>query len=41
VPVPQLVERLAGYLPVVIEGDDWEEPAETLDDIFLGDAEIW
>ena len=37
----QLVKRLAGYLPVVIEGEDWESPAEALDDIFLGDAELW
>lgn len=37
-------ERLEGGLPVVIacgEGSDWEETAEELDDIFLGDADIW
>lgn len=33
--------RLKGPLPVYIDADDWEETAEELDDIFLGDAEIW
>ncbi|GAX75501.1 hypothetical protein CEUSTIGMA_g2944.t1 [Chlamydomonas eustigma] len=38
----QVVDRLHGTLPLVIEGgEDWEEPAEELDDIFLGDAELW
>ena len=34
--------RLGGSLPVEIIGDDasWEETAEVLDDIFLGDAEV-
>jgi len=34
--------RLAGEVPVEICGDEdnWEETAEQLDDIFLGDAEI-
>ena len=27
----QVVERLRGVLPVVIDGEDWEEPAEELD----------
>ena len=27
----QVVERLRGILPVVIDGEDWEEPAEELD----------
>jgi hypothetical protein len=26
---------------VVIDADDWEAPAEEVDDIFLGDAELW
>lgn len=33
--------RLSGPLPVWLEADEWEEGAEELDDIFLGDAEIW
>lgn len=40
----QVVPRLGGSLPVFIEsgeGTEWEEPAEALDDLFLGDAEIW
>lgn len=37
----QVVERLGGVLPVWLEADGWEEPAEALDDIFLGDAELW
>jgi hypothetical protein len=40
----QVVSRLGGSLPVFIEaseGSEWEETAEALDDIFLGDAEIW
>jgi ribose 5-phosphate isomerase A len=34
--------KLGGALPVIIEGDEatWEETAEQLDDIFLGDAEV-
>ena len=27
----QVVDRLRGILPVVIDGEDWEEPAEELD----------
>ena len=23
------------------DGQDWEEPAEELDDIFIGDADLW
>lgn len=38
---PQLVPRLSASLPVFIDGDDWEDAAEALDDLFLGDAEIW
>lgn len=37
----QVVERLRGTLPVVVEEDNWEETAEELDDTFIGDAEIW
>lgn len=37
----QCVPRLCASLPVVIDGETWEEPAEALDDLFLGDAEIW
>lgn len=34
--------RLGNALPIVIEGgDDWEEAAEELDSMFLGDAEVW
>lgn len=36
-----VVERLKGSFPVLIEGEEWEEPAEELDDLFLGDAELW
>lgn len=39
-----VVPRLGGSLPVFIEateGPEWEETAEALDDVFLGDAEIW
>lgn len=42
--VSQVVSRLGGTLPVFInatEGTEWEETAEALDDLFLGDAEIW
>jgi len=38
-------DRLEGALPVVIacgeDGSAWEETAEELDDIFLGDADLW
>lgn len=33
--------RLGGSLPVLVEGAEWEETAEELDDLFLGDAEVW
>ncbi|WIA32116.1 hypothetical protein OEZ86_002967 [Tetradesmus obliquus] len=36
-----IVPRLCASLPVFIDGSTWEEPAEALDDLFLGDAEIW
>ncbi|KAL4423624.1 hypothetical protein ABPG77_009211 [Micractinium sp. CCAP 211/92] len=35
------VPRLGGSLPVALEEETWEETAEELDDIFLGDAELW
>ena len=36
------LERLNGQLPILINGnlETWEETAEEIDDIFLGDAEI-
>ncbi|GLI65575.1 hypothetical protein VaNZ11_009147 [Volvox africanus] len=37
----RVVGRLGGVLPVWLGADGWEEPAEELDDIFLGDAELW
>mmetsp|Transcript_14440 Transcript_14440/g.31279 ORF Transcript_14440/g.31279 Transcript_14440/m.31279 type:complete len:294 (+) Transcript_14440:62-943(+) len=37
----QVVERLRGTLPVVVDSEAWEETAEELDDIFIGDAELW
>ena len=36
-----MAERLVGWLPVVIQDEGWEETAERIDDMFLGDAEIW
>lgn len=40
--LPQVVTRLGGALPVAIgAGPEWEEAAEALDDLFLGDAELW
>jgi hypothetical protein len=40
--VAQVVTRLGGALPVAIgAGPDWEDTAEQLDDLFLGDAEVW
>ena len=37
----QVVRRLEGDLPVWVEADQWEDVGEELDDIFIGDAEIW
>ena len=37
----QVVARLGQELPVLINGDDWECVAEEIDDIFIGDAEVW
>ncbi|KAI3431827.1 hypothetical protein D9Q98_010580 [Chlorella vulgaris] len=36
-----LVPRLGGTLPVAVEEEEWEDVGEELDDIFLGDAELW
>ncbi|KAL4853873.1 putative ribose-5-phosphate isomerase 4 [Chlorella vulgaris] len=36
-----LVPRLGGTLPVAVEEEGWEDVGEELDDIFLGDAELW
>jgi len=36
-----VVRRLQGDLPVWVRGDAWETAGEELDDIFIGDAEIW
>jgi ribose 5-phosphate isomerase A len=38
----QAGRRLSGDVPIAIEGQDdtWEDIAECLDDIFLGDAEL-
>jgi ribose 5-phosphate isomerase A len=38
-----VTQRLGGKVPVAIDADPdtWEETAEELDDIFLGDAELW
>ncbi len=33
--------RLSGTLPVLIEHDCWEEAAEAVDDLVIGDAEVW
>jgi hypothetical protein len=38
---PQVCSRLNGVVPVLVEDATWEETAEQLDDIFIGDAEIW
>ena len=32
---------LDGCVPILVDADDWEEVAESLDDVFLGDAELW
>ncbi|PSC69203.1 putative ribose-5-phosphate isomerase chloroplastic isoform B [Micractinium conductrix] len=36
-----VVPRLGGSLPVAVEEEAWEDSGELLDDIFLGDAELW
>lgn len=35
------MDRLGRDLPVLLENEQWEEAGEELDDIFIGDAEIW
>ncbi|GAQ85779.1 ribose 5-phosphate isomerase A [Klebsormidium nitens] len=35
------VDKLQGAVPVIIRTEDWEDTAEEIDDLFLGDAEIW
>lgn len=40
-PAAVVVPRLGGSLCVAVEEEDWEESGEELDDIFLGDAELW
>jgi hypothetical protein len=37
----QAVDRLGRDLPVNVDGEQWEEAGEALDDIFIGDAEVW
>ncbi|EFN51133.1 hypothetical protein CHLNCDRAFT_141332 [Chlorella variabilis] len=36
-----LVPRLGGSLPVAVQEEGWEVVGEELDDLFLGDAELW
>ncbi|KAG1671831.1 hypothetical protein FOA52_000208 [Chlamydomonas sp. UWO 241] len=36
-----VVPRLKGTLPVVVVGETWEAAGEELDDVFIGDAELW
>lgn len=35
------MSRLQGNVPVLVSGETWEDTAEELDDLLLGDAEIW
>jgi len=35
------VEKIGGSIPCVVPAEDWEEHAEELDDLLLGDAEVW
>lgn len=37
----KVVSRLQGNVPVLVSGETWEDTAEELDDLLLGDAEIW
>lgn len=37
----QAVDRLGRDLPVLVDNEMWEEVGEALDDVFIGDAEIW
>eukprot|EP00959_Pyramimonas_sp_CCMP1952_P045865 958591-Pyramimonas_sp.AAC.2 len=36
-----VTSNLRGALPVMVDGDFWEDIAEELDDIFIGNASIW
>ncbi len=40
-PRVQVVPQLQGNVPVLVDGKTWEDTAEELDDLLLGDAEIW
>ena len=35
------VDKVGGSIPCTVPADDWEEYAEELDDLLLGDAEVW
>ncbi|KAG0578008.1 hypothetical protein KC19_5G198000 [Ceratodon purpureus] len=37
----QFVGKLEGAVPVLIQQENWLEVAEEIDDMFLGDAEVW
>eukprot|EP00258_Populus_trichocarpa_P020672 XP_024436691.1 probable ribose-5-phosphate isomerase 4, chloroplastic isoform X2 [Populus trichocarpa] len=37
----QYVGGLEGSIPVVVQALNWMETAEEIDDLFLGDAEVW
>lgn len=36
-----VVDALGGEVPILVESEIWEDVAEELDDIFIGDASIW
>lgn len=38
---PNFTQELTGVVPVLIQQKDWLETAEEIDDLFLGDAEVW
>ncbi|KAI5066404.1 hypothetical protein GOP47_0019028 [Adiantum capillus-veneris] len=38
---PVFTQELTGVVPVLIQQEDWLETAEEIDDLFLGDAEVW
>ncbi|KAF4391019.1 hypothetical protein F8388_024851 [Cannabis sativa] len=37
----QYKSGLEGSIPVLVDSLNWLEPAEEIDDLFLGDAEVW
>ncbi|XP_047338246.1 probable ribose-5-phosphate isomerase 4, chloroplastic [Impatiens glandulifera] len=37
----QYKDELEGSVPVLVHSFNWMEPAEEIDDLFLGDAEVW